>query len=52
MRKRVFNIVWRSNYGVEVVDSADTRKEAEYLIKEYKTACNIGQYYIKRDLIQ
>tara|TARA_R100000426_G_scaffold52757_1_gene38179 strand:+ start:187 stop:345 length:159 start_codon:yes stop_codon:yes gene_type:complete len=52
MSKRVFYIVWRSVYGVEVVDHAPTRKEAEYLVKEYKTACNIGQYYIKRDLIQ
>ena len=47
MRKRVFNIVWSSSYGVEIVDSAETRKEAEHLIKEYRTACNIGQYYIK-----
>ena len=31
MSKRVFNIVWRSNYGLEIVDTADTRKEAQYL---------------------
>lgn len=52
MRKRVFNIVWRSVYGVEVVDHAPTRKEAEYLVKEYKTAFNDGHVFIKWDLIQ
>jgi len=51
MTKRIFNIVWRSCYGVEVVDYADTRKEAEYLIKEYQTAFNDGHVFIKRDLI-
>lgn len=51
MRKRVFNIVWRSKYGVEVVDRAPTRKEALYLIKEYQTAFNEGHVYIKWDLI-
>ena len=51
MRKRVFNIVWRSKYGVEVVDSVNTRKEAQYLIKEYKTAFNEGHVYVKWDLV-
>ena len=50
MRKRVFNIVWRSNYGVEIVDSANTRKEAQYLIKEYRTAFNEGHVFIKWEL--
>ena len=30
-----YAIVWTSQYGVEDIDHADTRDEAEYLRREY-----------------
>ena len=51
MRKRVFNIVWRSVYGSETIDFAYSRAEAEHLIKEYQVAFNEGHVFIKRDLV-
>jgi len=33
-----YEIVWHSQYGVEVVDIAETKEEAEYLAAEYRLA--------------
>ena len=44
----MFEIVWTSQYGKEVIDTADTKKEAEYLMEEYRIAFGIGSFEIKR----
>ena len=33
-----FEIVWESQYGLEVVDTAETEEEAEFLVGEYQLA--------------
>ena len=37
-----FEIVGYSHYGREIIDEADTRKEAVYLANEYRTAFGAG----------
>ena len=39
--KKVFKIVASSKYGIEVIDTANTLKEANYLVNEYRTAYGI-----------
>jgi hypothetical protein len=38
----VYEIVWKSRYGTEVVDSTDTMQDAEYLCREYNIAYGGG----------
>ena len=33
-----YNIIGESKYGREIIDTAKDKKEAEYLIKEYRMA--------------
>ena len=44
----LYNIMWRSVYGIEEVDQTDNLKDAKYLIKEYQTAFKEGHVFIKR----
>ena len=43
-----FVIVWTSQYGREEIDTADTRREAEFLRREYQTAFHEGAVSIRR----
>ncbi len=43
-----YEIVWRSQYGVEVVDEAEDRKTAEYLRTEYQLAYHEGTVSIRK----
>ena len=44
----MFDIVYRSQWGKEVVDTADTRQEAEYLRGEYMLAFNSSNITITK----
>ncbi|MBT8460255.1 MAG: hypothetical protein KJN60_11340 [Boseongicola sp.] len=43
-----YEIVWRSQYGVEVVDEAEDRKTAEYLRGEYQLVYREGSVTIRK----
>ena len=43
-----FALVWHSKYGVEEVDSFDTRAEAQRMRAEYKMAFGTGHITKKR----
>ena len=43
-----YELVWKSQYGVEVVDEADDRKTAEYLRAEYQLAYREGSVTIRK----
>ena len=43
-----FALVWHSKYGVEEVDSFDTRAEAQRMRAEYRMAFGEGCITIKR----
>jgi hypothetical protein len=43
-----YEIVWRSQYGIEVVDEADDRETAEYLRGEYQLAYHEGSITIRK----
>lgn len=34
--KKVFKIIASSKYGIEVIDTANTLKEANFLVNEYR----------------
>jgi len=34
----MYKIIASSRYGIETIDTADTRQEAEYLVAEYRMA--------------
>ena len=36
--KTLYRIIYRSNYGVEVIDEVETRYEAIKMVREYKIA--------------
>lgn len=40
--------MWNSRYGKEEVDTAETKEEANYLVKEYQMAYNEGSVYWRR----
>ena len=44
----MFEVVWKSRYGVEVVDEAETRKDAEYLKREYQMAFREGRVFVRQ----
>ena len=44
--KKVYQIWWVSQYGRELVDETDSRKDASYLVDNYKMAYG-GYVYIK-----
>ena len=44
----MFEIIWTSQSGTEVIDTADTKKEARDLIAEYRIAFGQGSFKIKR----
>lgn len=43
-----YNIIYNSEYGSEVVDEAEDRKEAMFLREEYKIAFKTNNINIKR----
>lgn len=43
-----FVLIWSSQYGKEEIDTADTRKEAEFLKREYLMAYGEGTIQIKK----
>ena len=43
----MFKIKWTSKYGTETVDEAETKREAEYLVREYNMAFNEGTVYFE-----
>ena len=44
----MYKIYARSQYGTELIDEVETRREAEYLMVEYRMAYGSGFYiYIK-----
>jgi hypothetical protein len=43
-----YELVWRSQYGVEVVDEAEDKKTAEYLRHEYQLAYQEGSVTIRK----
>lgn len=43
-----YALIWHSRYGVEEVDSFDTRAEAQRMRSEYKMAFGTGYITIKR----
>jgi hypothetical protein len=44
----MYELVWTSQYGTEVIDEADDRKTAQYLRREYLLAFGEGSIVIKR----
>ena len=38
----MYNIIWVGPQGLEVVDTADSKKEAAYLAKQYREAYDTG----------
>ena len=44
----MFEIIWTSQYGTEVIDTADTKKEARDLVAEYRLAFGEGTFEIKK----
>ena len=44
----MFEIIWTSQYGTEVIDRTETKKEARDLIVEYRIAFGQGSFKIKR----
>ena len=42
-----YALIWHSRYGVEEVDSFDTRAEAQRMRAEYKMAFGTGHITIK-----
>ena len=44
----MFEIIWTSQYGTEVIDSAATKKEARKLVQEYRLAFGEGTFKIKK----
>jgi len=42
-----FHLIWHSQYGVEEIDSFDTREEAEAMKIEYWLSFNEGYITIK-----
>ena len=42
-----YNIIYKSQYGSEVIDEADNREEAIFLRGEYKMAFNTNNITIK-----
>lgn len=44
----MFEIIWTSQYGTEVIDTAETKKEARRLVQEYQIAFGQGSFKIKR----
>lgn len=43
----MYNIIYSSRWGNEIVDTADNKKEAEYLRKEYMLAFNSFNIEVK-----
>lgn len=43
-----YRIMWRSEYGLEEVDTADTLEDARYLVNEYQLAFGIGHVFYRR----
>ncbi len=44
----IYKLIWHSKYGIEEVDSFDTRAEAQRMRTEYKMAFGTGHITIKR----
>lgn len=44
----MFEVVWESRFGTEVVDEAETKREAEYLKREYQMAFREGRVFIRQ----
>lgn len=45
----MYKIIASSQYGTETIDTAKTKKEAEYLINEYRLAYGTGFFiYAKK----
>jgi len=44
----MFQIIWTSQYGTEIIDTTDTREEARRLVIEYRIAFGQGSFKIKR----
>ena len=34
----MYNIIGTSQYGKEIIDTADSKKEAEFMVREYQLA--------------
>lgn len=41
----MYEIIYRSNHGLEVIDTADTKAEAMELVSEYKMAFKSDNIY-------
>jgi hypothetical protein len=42
--KKVFKIIATSSLGTEIIDEAETEKEAKYLVNEYQLAYGLKFY--------